>query len=104
MGSIAEEELLQMVRDFIESDSTSPFSLPSSKPLSHSEQPPYLTLKVCLPSLQLLNVFFFLSYFYSSFLVIFFLLITFNLLFVLIVLIHLPFTFCLGDSSEGHGG
>ena len=68
MGSIAEEELLQMVRDFIESDSTSPFSLPSSKPLSHNDQPPYLTLKVCLPpSLQLLNVFFFSSYFYSIF-------------------------------------
>ncbi|KAF3959383.1 hypothetical protein CMV_015798 [Castanea mollissima] len=48
MDSIAEEELLQMVRDFIESDSTSPFSLPSSKPLSHNDQPPYLTLKEIL--------------------------------------------------------
>ncbi|XP_030950292.1 uncharacterized protein LOC115974190 [Quercus lobata] len=48
MGSIAEEELLQMVRDFIESDSASPFSLPSSKPLSHNDHPPYLTLKEIL--------------------------------------------------------
>ncbi|RVW85040.1 hypothetical protein VitviT2T_027991 [Vitis vinifera] len=30
MGSLGEEELVQMVRDFIESESPSPFSLPSS--------------------------------------------------------------------------
>ncbi|XP_023877070.1 uncharacterized protein LOC111989510 [Quercus suber] len=48
MGSIAEEELLQMVRDFIESDSTSPFSLPSSKSLAHNDHPPYHTLNEIL--------------------------------------------------------
>lgn len=46
MGSISEEELLQMVRDFIESESASSISPPSSNTMSHNEQHPYLTLQV----------------------------------------------------------
>ncbi|KAG2665688.1 hypothetical protein I3760_15G020600 [Carya illinoinensis] len=45
MGSISEEELLQMVRDFIESESASPISPPSSNTMSHNDQHPYLTLQ-----------------------------------------------------------
>jgi hypothetical protein len=48
MDSITEEELLQMVRDFIESESASPISAPSSKALSHNDQLPYLALQVCV--------------------------------------------------------
>lgn len=47
MDSITEEELLQMVRDFIESESASPISSPSSKALSHNDHHlPYLALQV----------------------------------------------------------
>ncbi|KAF5467796.1 hypothetical protein F2P56_012011 [Juglans regia] len=45
MGSISEDELLQMVRDFIESESASPISPPSSNTMSHNDQHPYLTLQ-----------------------------------------------------------
>ncbi|XP_062159752.1 uncharacterized protein LOC133867086 isoform X2 [Alnus glutinosa] len=50
MDSITEEELLQMVRDFIESESASPISAPSSKALSHNDQLPYLALQEILRS------------------------------------------------------
>ncbi|KAF5735447.1 hypothetical protein HS088_TW15G00953 [Tripterygium wilfordii] len=47
MGSLGEEELIQMVRDFIESSESTSSSSPSDSesPLSHSHQSPYLTLQ-----------------------------------------------------------
>ncbi|XP_040995914.1 uncharacterized protein LOC121242080 [Juglans microcarpa x Juglans regia] len=45
MASISEEELLRMVRDFIESESASPISPPSSNTMSHNDQHAYLTLQ-----------------------------------------------------------
>ncbi|VVA33472.1 PREDICTED: unnamed product [Prunus dulcis] len=47
MGSLTEEELMQMVRDFHESDSSAPppNSLSSSQPLSPPHQSKYLTLQ-----------------------------------------------------------
>ncbi|XP_016650677.1 PREDICTED: uncharacterized protein LOC103336415 isoform X2 [Prunus mume] len=48
MGSLTEEELMQMVRDFHESDSSAPppNSLSSSQPLSPPHQIKYLTLQI----------------------------------------------------------
>lgn len=48
MGSITEEELIHMVRDFIESESASSFPVTSSSSLSYNHQPPSLTLQEIL--------------------------------------------------------
>ncbi|XWS15233.1 hypothetical protein CRYUN_Cryun35bG0077000 [Craigia yunnanensis] len=48
MGSLGEEELVQMVRDFIESETPSSISLTTSRPLSLNHQPTSLILQEVL--------------------------------------------------------
>ncbi|KAJ7965427.1 Protein of unknown function (DUF506) [Quillaja saponaria] len=48
MGSLTEEQLVQMVRDFIESESTSAILVTSPKALSQTHQPTTLTLQEIL--------------------------------------------------------